>query len=147
MSKELINSDSLQKCAKLYVSVFNQPPWDESWTEEQAMTRLRFYYDTPNFIGISISTEDKLLGFVLGNYEPYQNESLFLLKEMCVQPQYQGKGIGTELINLLHKELKSRRILTVNLITQVNGEAESFYLKNCYYKTQKMGLYVARFKT
>ena len=141
------NKDSLGDCAELYAVVFNQVPWSENWSFEQAMDRLFFYYETPNFLGICIHDGSNLLGFVLGNYEPYQNEKLYILKEMCVRPEYQGSGIGKQLITYLHDELIRNNVSTVNLITQINGKAESFYLKNGYYKSQRMGLYVARLNT
>ena len=139
-----IDKTNLEDCAYLYTTVFNQAPWNEDWSHQQAMSRLKFYYETPNFIGMLVTDDSNLLGFVLGNYEPYQNEKLYLLKEMCVHPDFQGKGIGTKLIKFLHEKLKESGISTVNLITTIDSEAESFYFKNDYYKSQRMGLYVAR---
>ena len=147
MSISGITVENLEACAELFVEVFNQPPWSESWTISQAIERLQFYFDTPNFIGACFYEGEELLGFVLGNYEPYQSENLYILKEMCVSLESQGKGVGSSLVKHIHALLKTKGISTVNLITKVDGLAERFYLKNGYYKSHKMGLYVARFNT
>lgn len=139
-----ISADNLEVCAELFVQVFNQPPWNECWDFSGAFERMKFYFDTPNFVGICFYDGDNLLGFVMGNYEPYQREKLFVLKEMCVSPESQRKGIGSRLLADLHVLLKDKGISAVNLITQTGGLPENFYLKNGYYRSQRMGLYVAR---
>ena len=142
-----ITSSDVEEFASLYASTFNLPPWNENWSVESAASRLICYRNTPNFVGFSARNDNELVGFIFGNYEPYQDESLFLLKEMCVHSNYQRSAIGTQLLNELHLRLSKERISTVNLLTRTGSSAESFYLKNGYYKSQSTRLYVARLST
>lgn len=141
--REIVETD-IREYAALYVSVFNSKPWNESWSDKTALARLDFYRRTPNFIGLSAHDGSELIGFVFGNFEPYQQGSIYLLKEMCVQPNHQRTGVGTKLLKQLHSVLTEHKINLVNLITRADQPAEAFYLKNGYAKTSHMGLYVAR---
>ena len=142
-----ITTKDIEEFAELYTLTFNHPPWSEDWSLESAIARLTCYRNTPNFIGVSAYSPDRLAGFIFGNCEPYQDNALYLLKEMCVHPEHQRSGVGTELLQSLHSILARKDISTVNLLTRSGGTAESFYLKNGYYKSSTMGLYVARFCT
>jgi aminoglycoside 6'-N-acetyltransferase I len=142
-----ITSDNLEACAELFTQVFAQPPWNESWTIAHAKERLEFYYNSPNFIGLAACSGGDIVGFIFGNYEPYQDQRVYLLKEMSIHPNLQGKGLGSELIQNLHELLRKRNISAVDLITEIDGEAANFYIKNGYAKSTKMGLYVSKFNT
>ncbi|MCB1666400.1 MAG: GNAT family N-acetyltransferase [Pseudomonadales bacterium] len=140
---EILDSD-VSIYAELYVHVFNSPPWKENWTLPSAIERLDFYRRTPGFIGFCVHERSSLVGFVLGNYEPYQQGKVYLLKEMCIAPERQRSGLGSSLLEKLHSALKERDICLINLITRIGHPAEGFYLKNNYLRVPSMGLYVAK---
>lgn len=133
-----VETRQLNEFSALYVDVFNQPPWNEGWTVEAANERLGCYRETPNFVGISARMNGCLVGFIFGNFEPYQNECLFLLKEMCVSLACQRTGVGSAMLTRLHQVLESRGVTTVNLLTRIDTSAEQFYLKRGYYKSEKI---------
>ena len=136
-----IKKNNIQNHAKLFVETFTQEPWLEDWTIETAYSRLFCYQNTPNFIGLSVIKEDKLIGFIFGNIEPYQRSFHFLLKEMCVKVEYQREGIGKKLMLQLDKILKEKEVTSVILLTQKGSSAEKFYLNSGYSVAASMGLY------
>lgn len=142
---EILDSD-IHEYGKLYVQVFNSPPWNENWTLTSAIERLDFYRRTPGFIGLCAKQDSELLAFIFGNYEPYQQGRVYLIKEMCVAIQSQQQGIGTSMLQALHSLLLVRDISLVNLITRTGQAAEKFYLKNQYTQALGMGLYVRNLK-
>ena len=142
-----VTKKDLEKCAELFTHVFTQSPWNESWTIAQAIERLSFFLETPNFIGLAAYTNEEVVGFVYGNYEPFQDKRVYLLKEMSIHPNLQGKGVGSELIQKLHAELRKQNISAVDLITSIDGKAANFYIKNGYSKSTEMGLYVSNINT
>lgn len=144
--REIADLD-VEEYTQLYVSVFNAKPWNENWSLESSFARLDCYRRTPNFIGFSAHDGCEVIGFVLGNVEPYQQGSVFILKEMCVQTNCQRAGVGTKLLEHLHYELKKRKICVINLLTRVGQPAEAFYLKNGYTRSSRVGLYIAKINT
>ena len=42
----------IPEVARLYLDVFNSPPWNDSWTLRTAEIRLREEFSMPGFIGL-----------------------------------------------------------------------------------------------
>ncbi|PCJ57519.1 MAG: hypothetical protein COA79_15925 [Planctomycetota bacterium] len=142
MNIEEIVTENITEFAELFANTFSLPPWSEGWSIDSSSERLGCFRNTPNFIGLAAYEEKKLLGFIFGNYEPYLDYKLFNLKEMCVKLEYQRKSVGTKLLTKLHEILLLQNISRVNLLTRSDSMAENFYLKNGYYKSKVMGLYI-----
>lgn len=130
MELHQISQEHLQECARLLVSVFMNPPWNESWTIELALQRLQNTYNTPEFYGVLAKEGEKIVGFALGHIEQYVQNKTFYLKEMCVDSNYQRNGIGTAIINRLQADLVGKGIVRIWLLTARDSSSESFY-KNC----------------
>lgn len=134
----------IEDYASLFCETFNQPPWNENWTKNRAIARLNCIRQTPHFVGIAAYDNNVLVGFIFGNHEPYEKKSLYFLKEMCINPEHQRCGIGSRLLKALHWQLLQENIDTINLITRINSDAESFYLHNGYYQSPRMGLFIKK---
>ncbi|MBD2678570.1 MULTISPECIES: hypothetical protein [Nostoc] len=67
MSEEIatFTTEYLERCAYLYVEVFNSEPWNEQWSFTTARTRLFEIINTPGFVGF-VFKQDELLGFLAG---------------------------------------------------------------------------------
>ena len=137
--REITKSD-LEACSTIFSRVFSSPPWSESWTVSNALQRLSHFYNSEGFIGL-LAEEVDVLGFVIGNSEPYQNDSIFYLREMCTDIDHQTHGIGSELIVSLDEKLKSLTIQNIYLATDMNIPAVDFYTKNGFSCEAKMAFY------
>lgn len=141
-----IQKSDIQKCASLYSQFFSSPPWSEPWTDEEADNRLRYLMDSKGFFGFLAEKDGKTIGFVLGTTEPFVGGNAFYLREMCVCPTEQGRGIGKELIAYLHTALVSLDVSRSYLITQRGGHAARFYEKNGYIQEVDDAVYQADLK-
>src|SRR5690554_3259223 len=112
-----IEKKDLEACAALYAQVFSQAPWDEPWTTKAALERLSHFYESIGFCGV-LAESDSVLGFALGNAEPFHTEALFYLREMCTSPTHQGRGLGGRLYASLEKELSLINVKRVYLATE-----------------------------
>jgi aminoglycoside 6'-N-acetyltransferase I len=137
MSEEIqtFTTEYLDKCAHLYVEVFNAEPWNEQWTFETARTKLFEILNTPGFVGF-VFKQDELLGFIAGYCKQGQKSQSFYLEEICVQPYKQHQGIGTMLLNQLMDTLTAMKVTGVYLLTNKDGQAEAFYTKHGYQRSQ-----------
>jgi len=97
-----IESEDLDGISDLYTSVFSAAPWNEPWSREKAKVRLGHIFQSKGFVGLLIEIDKSIETIALGNTEPFLDEITFYLKEMCVNPKFQGKGIGQKLIKKLH---------------------------------------------
>ena len=66
-------SDYLEKASEVYAECFNGPPWFDGWTHDTAKARLSTLLDYPNSIGVVAIHSERVIGFVLGNCEPWSD--------------------------------------------------------------------------
>ncbi len=139
MSEEIqaFTTEYLDRCAYLYVEVFNREPWNEQWSFNTARTRLFEIINTPGFVGF-VFKQDELLGFLAGYCKQGQKGKSFYLEEICVRPHQQRQGIGTKLLNKLMDTLTCIEVNRVYLLTNKDGQAEAFYKKHGYQRNQQM---------
>ncbi|BAY74096.1 hypothetical protein NIES25_05060 [Nostoc linckia NIES-25] len=134
---QTFSTEYLDRCAYLYVEVFNSEPWNEEWSFNTARTRLFEIINTPGFVGF-VFKQDELLGFLGGYCKQGQKSKSFYLEEICVRPDKQRQGIGTKLLNKLMDTLIYIEVNRVYLLTNKDGQAETFYTKHGYQRNQQM---------
>ena len=140
MKIRFIERDDIETCAKLFVLVFSAAPWSEPWNVDSAKERLLHFYESKGFIGL-IAERDGIVGFALGNSEPFYFGSMFYLREMCIQSDLQHKGLGNQLYLALERELSLAKIHSIYLTTHRETDAASFYTRNGFKCSDKMGFY------
>jgi ribosomal protein S18 acetylase RimI-like enzyme len=133
-----IKPEDLTQCADLFVTVFNNEPWNEHWQPSAVLARLTDIFHTPGFHGIAAFNETVIVGFALGYIEQWDQQRVFYLKEMCVKTDLQRQGIGAKLIEYLERDLKQRSISKIYLLTARDSLAEAFYRKAGFYVSAKM---------
>lgn len=91
MKTRLIEKRDIDSCAKLFAQVFSSEPWREPWTDEHAYIRLSHFYNSKGFLGVLL--EERILGFALGNWEPFYFGNIFSLREMYTDIQLQTASL------------------------------------------------------
>ena len=127
--KRIRSKEPLQKCAELLAIAFNEAYGDQ-WTVKQATEKLNAFYDSPKFMGWTVSQNGVIIGGCIGNVEPYFTGDYYYLKEIFIAPQHQGKGIGNSLIQVIKLDLIKKEIKMMILFTFNEGHQYKFYLDN-----------------
>ncbi|WP_049927989.1 GNAT family N-acetyltransferase [Halopiger goleimassiliensis] len=96
-------------------------------TVESARTRLTEILETPGFRGFAALSEEDLVGAAVGNLEQWDAGRRFSLRELFVDPDVQGQGIGRRLLEHLLERLREASVRRVYLLTSSDGPARSFY--------------------
>ncbi|WMJ75551.1 GNAT family N-acetyltransferase [Cytophagaceae bacterium ABcell3] len=135
-----LSPESLNEATRLFIKVFNDSPWSESWNEISAYAKLHQLYSTPGFSGYGMYDKEQLIGFCAGYKEIWDQGQNFYLLEFCISNGLQGKGLGSELLAFLELKLKEEGICNIYLLTMRNGVAEKFYKKNGYQVNQQIVL-------
>ena len=120
-------AEDIERCLDLFISVFNRPPWHDKWTTQTARANLEDASGIPGAFGLVARSQAKVIGFVLGHREIQDVTMNFYIKELCVSPEYQGQGVGKQILRRLEAELKERGVDGIYLLTARGSPAEAFY--------------------
>lgn len=140
MKFRIIKGEDIDECSLLFAAVFSSSPWDEKWTKELALERLTHFYESKGFLGV-VAEKDNIVGFALGNIEPFYFGSMFYLREMCVGSSIQRKGIGSGVIDTLDAELSQLNVQRIYLATERTIPAASFYQGKGFIRSEELGFY------
>jgi len=138
-----ISEQDLPTCAELFAQVFSQTPWNEPWSQEAAFKRLSHFYQSKGFTGVLLQ-DQSLVGFALGNIEPFYFGDLFYLREMCVDSATQNSGNGQLLMGALHEMLQQQGVKGIYLTTEKQIVAAKFYQKQGFKPSESMRFYSKR---
>jgi aminoglycoside 6'-N-acetyltransferase I len=120
----------LESAAKVYVSCFNVPLWNDDWSLKAATKRLETLLRFPGAIGFVATGSEKIVGLAIGHSEPWADGRHFYLNELCIEPERQRQGVGETLLGEVPGELRSQGISSVYLLTETSTAAESFFRKH-----------------
>ena len=140
-----IKKSDIKNCAQLFSKVFSTEPWNEAWTEESAFKRLNHFSESEGFVGVLLEC-DGLMGFALGNTEPFHFGDMFYLREMCIDTHSQNLGYGHKLLEELEQCLEKMNVKSIYLTTDIETPASKFYQKNGFNFKDTMGFYAKRIK-
>jgi GNAT superfamily N-acetyltransferase len=138
-----ITKNDIGECARLFSHVFSSEPWNEPWTEDGAFKRLSHFFESKGFVGVLLE-DDHVMGFALGNTEPFHFGDLYYLREMCIDQDIQNSGYGYKLLNILEENLREQQVNSIYLTTDRQIPASKFYQKNGFNLKESMGFYAKR---
>jgi aminoglycoside 6'-N-acetyltransferase I len=127
-----IDRHSILEFADLYVSVFNAAPWNDGWSLEAVRERFSSFAEYPSFFGLGHVENALPHALAFGWLERWVNGWHFHLKEMCVAPQVQRRGVGGKLMAELEQHLLRQGVRRVFLETALAAPARAFYERHGY---------------
>ena len=127
---ELVELDgsSFEEIKSLFRSVFTQPPWNDDWSNEEQLDQ--YLMDlmgarTPLVLGL---VEDgELIGVSLGSIRHWYEGTEYIIDELCIKTELQGRGYGSQLLSLIEEHLRGRGLHTIYLTTDRDVPAFEFY--------------------
>ena len=133
MTFKTISKEHINCLAPIYVETYNRPPWNDNWTVTLATEKLDELINCCDSFGlICIDNQDNIIGAIIGDSETYYNCRQFFIKDFFVTPTWQGKGIGSKLMEELEKELSKQGISKTYLFTSRTDITECYYQKRGY---------------
>jgi ribosomal protein S18 acetylase RimI-like enzyme len=122
--------------AAVFTTCFNQPPWNDGWSDEAARERLGDLLSARHARGAVAEVDSSVVGFLLGQKQRWIHAHHFELIELCVLPAHQRHGIGRALVEYATDVLRRDGCERIFLITAPNSAAASFY--------EALGFYTSR---
>lgn len=129
MIRNMIESD-IEYCAEILCSVYNNTLWQCRWSLNTAKEYLHDYFESKKFVGFTLEIEGNVCGAMFCHEKIWWNNSELLIDEMFVQPQLQGKGYGSKLIDTATNYVKEHKLAGFTLSTNRYASALQFYKKN-----------------
>lgn len=122
----------LPACASELIAAFAQPPWNESWTYEQAYERIEEIMSAKVSRGWVCMDGEQCVSMLAGRIMTYQDTKLFYIDEFSVHPDHQRQGVGSRMLAFVRAELgrEPRCISHMSLITERGFPSVAFYEKN-----------------
>lgn len=132
-----INLDNVNNAAVLYVKIFGSEPWCMQWNYSSAYARLSAEVKSVGFDGFIVLGENGFPeGFLMGHSEVREDgKSEFILRELCFEANDNGVSAALAGLSHLSKILSARNINIINLFTKYTKEAEAFFIKLGFSKT------------
>ncbi|WP_208559961.1 GNAT family N-acetyltransferase [Marinilactibacillus kalidii] len=133
-----LDQEDINLCVSSFIDVFNGPPWNDDWKQEQARLYLEDIFQTPGFIGVGFQHQETLEGVILGNVKRWYSGKEFFIQEMFVLNASQGKGIGKKLMAHLEDVLEEEDVQDLALLTDKGIDAEFFYKANGFNEIERL---------
>ena len=122
-----ITIEHLNRYGEIYAAAFSGPPWNDPWTEADAVIHVRELLETKTSYGLEYVMDGKVVGFLLGTSMLFHYGRTFEINDLAVDPAYQGRGIASTLLERCKADMKERGIVGLHLITSADGFLPGFY--------------------
>ena len=122
-----ITMEHLDRYGAIYATAFSGPPWNDPWTEADAVIHVRELLETKTAYGLEYVMDGKVVGFLLGTSMLFHYGRTFEINDLAVDPAYQGRGIASALLERCKADMKARGIVGLHLITSADGFLPGFY--------------------
>ena len=122
-----ITMEHLDRYGAIYAAAFSGPPWNDPWTEADAVIHVRELLETKTAYGLEYVMDGKVVGFLLGTSMLFHYGRTFEINDLAVDPAYQGRGIASTLLERCKADMKARGMVGLHLITSADGFLPGFY--------------------
>lgn len=119
--------NELKKISEIYMCEFSKPPYNEKWTLKKGNEKIRFYskfYDL-----YSIKFNKNLIGFIVVNPNFMCPGEIAFVEEFAIKEEFQGRGIGTNILKKIINYYKSKGFESIMLIASKKSKSVKLYKK------------------
>ncbi|MGX7014892.1 GNAT family N-acetyltransferase [Vagococcus silagei] len=141
------NKSDEKEAIQLYIDIFTREPWNDTLSFEQIELFFNRIQAMNTFLGFVLieSETNKLIGVSLGFVRPWYQGLQYHLDSLYIANQYQGQGLGKEMLTQIEHELKAKDISAIILDTEREQPAEFFYQNNGFVSLDESVLYAKSF--
>ena len=133
MSIRKIQFDDLVSCARILESGYGRDPYNEIFQEGAALAYIEGKFKScREHSFVAMDEKDAVRGFIFINISSWSEGLQAILEEIVVDPEYQGSGIGKNLIQQAHDYVQSLGVKSVMLWAKKDQRLLEFYKHHGY---------------
>lgn len=141
--REILLKD-IEKLWPLYIDYYNNCEGG-CWTYEAAYKRIHQVLSIEDAYGLLLEEEEKVIGFAVGYFQQYDDIQSYVLEEILIDRDHQGKGLGTAFLAELEKRVKALGTACVELKAVKDEMHEHYYTKAGFHPVKNFVLKVKWF--
>ena len=139
MYLEQMTKDDIDECIDLFIDTFSKEPWnDEFESRKPVIDFFVNHFNNNYFVGYVLKDRGHIVAISLGMKKPWIKGMEYYIDQFCVKYDLQGKGIGSEFLRLIEKDMRLKEMNAIILNTERGFPSEKFYLKNGFDKLEEL---------
>jgi len=127
--KKISGIKDIKKVVELFIKVFSEAPYNETWTEKKVIKNLSVYYKDAKDFCIYVEEKGVVIGIAFGATKTWYNGEHLYIDQVAVHPEYRSKGVGTKMFEYIEKKAKQKKIIQINIVTHKSAKANNFWKK------------------
>ncbi|MGL5243553.1 MAG: GNAT family N-acetyltransferase [Sarcina sp.] len=125
-----IESENIEVCVKIYIETYSKEPWNEQYDFNSVYNYINRFILAHNNHGWILYYGDNAIGIILGIIIPTIGTDYFRIEDLCILPNKQCLGYGSDFIKMISNELIAYKVDSILLNTVKDFPSYKFYLKN-----------------
>ena len=126
----VLDESYLPEMAELFRKSFGREQWNDDWSDtEQLMEYIREISGGYHPLNYGLLADGKLCAVSIGQIKHWWQGVEYYLDELYVDPDHQGRGVGTRFLQLIEEDIKKRGLSGIYLETDNDKLAYGFYKK------------------
>ena len=130
--EEFIELDEsyLPKMAELYRDSFKGEPWNDDWSDDLQLSEyIKEISCAYHCLNYGLIIDGNLVAMSLGMVRHWWEGTNYNIEELCVSPEFQGKGLGTRFMGLIEEDTRKKGCVGIFLQTDSDKPSFRFYHK------------------
>lgn len=145
MTYREMSVEDIESVLQLYIDYYNNHE-DSCWTQETAYKRIHQVLTMEGAYALMLEDGGKAIGFAMGFFQQYDDIVSYVLEEIVVAYEFQGKGVGTSFLAELERRVKAQGVSCVELKAVKDEMHERFYGKAGFHEVKNFVLKVKWFE-
>ena len=126
----ILNESYIDEMAELYKNAFAGEPWNDDWSDRgQLYEYIKEISGAYNCLNYGLKMDGKLVAMSLGMIRHWWEGTNYNIEELCVLPEFQGKGVGSRFMEMIEEDIQTRGAVGIFLQTDIDKPAYRFYQK------------------
>ena len=126
-----LNIEDIEEIKTFFVETFTKSPWYDDWSDkEQLHAYITDLIGNKNSLTLGLFEDSDMVGLSMGNIRHWYTGTEYYVDEFCIKRGEQGRGLGTQFLEVIEEYIKSKGMTQIFLQTERNVPAYDFYKKN-----------------
>ena len=126
----LLDDSYIAQMADLFKKAFAGEPWNDDWSDrDQLQEYIKEISGGYNALNYGLIRDGRLIAMAIGMIRHWWEGTNYNIEELCVDPDFQGQGMGTRFMSLIEDEIRKNGLHGIFLQTDSDKPAYKFYTK------------------